>query len=106
MAPSRNDHHVALRCAAGVFVPLTALLLLGRVDVAVFASFGAFTGIYGRNEPHARRFVIQLLAGLLMILVLLLAALTARAGEAFTLSAADTTWLQVLATTWWPADVR
>jgi hypothetical protein len=73
MAPSQNDHHVALRCAAGVFVPLTALLLLGRVDVAVFASFGAFTGIYGRNEPHARRFVIQLRAGLLMMLVLLLA---------------------------------
>jgi hypothetical protein len=46
-----------------------------------------------------RRFVIQLRAGLLMMVVLLLAALTARAREAFALSAADTTWRQVLATT-------
>jgi hypothetical protein len=99
MAPSKNDHHVALRCAVGVFVPLATLLLLDRLDLAVFASFGAFTGIYGRNEPHAKRFVIQLRAGLLMLLVILLAALTARTGEAFALSAAGTTWLQVLATT-------
>jgi hypothetical protein len=99
MGPGKNDHQVALRCAAGVFVPLATLLLLDRLDLAVFASFGAFTGIYGRNEPHARRFVLQLRAGLLMMLVMLLAALTARAGEAFALTAAATTWIQVLATT-------
>jgi hypothetical protein len=99
MAPSNKDHHVALRCAVGVFVPLITLVLLNRLDLAVFASFGAFTGIYGRNEPHAKRFVIQLRAGLLMLLVMFLAALTARTGEAFALTASGTTWLQVLATT-------
>ncbi|QCB96127.1 FUSC family protein [Arthrobacter sp. PAMC25564] len=99
MAPSRNDHQVALRCAVGVFVPLITLLLLDRLDLAVFASFGAFTGIYGRNEPHAKRFVIQLRGGLLMVLVMLLATLTARTGEAFALTASNTTWIQVLATT-------
>lgn len=99
MAPSQNDHHVALRCAVGVFVPLATLLLLHRLDLAIFASFGAFTGIYGRNEPHVKRFVIQLRAGGLMLLVMLLAALTARAGQAFAFSPASTTWLQVLATT-------
>ena len=99
MAPANKDHQVALRCAVGVFVPLVTLMLLNRADLAVFASFGAFTGIYGRNEPHAKRFVIQLRAGLLMLLVIFLAALTARTGEAFALSAAGTTWLQVLATT-------
>jgi hypothetical protein len=99
MAPSNKDHHVALRCAVGVFVPLITLMLLNRLDLAAFASFGAFTGIYGRNEPHAKRLVIQLRAGLLMLLVIFLAALTARTGEAFALSAASITWVQVLATT-------
>ncbi len=99
MAPANKDHHVALRCAAGVFVPLITLVLLDRLDLAIFASFGAFTGIYGRNEPHAQHFVIQLRAGALMLLVMLLAALTARAGVALGLSAADTVWMQVAATT-------
>lgn len=99
MAPANKDHRVALRCAIGVFVPLITLVLLHRLDLAIFASFGAFTGIYGRNEPHGKRFVIQLRAGGLMLLVILLAALTARAGQAFALSPASTTWVQVAATT-------
>ncbi|WP_427135409.1 FUSC family protein [Pseudarthrobacter sp. S9] len=99
MAPGNKDHRVALRCGVGVFVPLITLVLLDRLDLAIFASFGAFTGIYGRNEPHGRRFTTQLRAGALMLLVVLLAALTARAGEAFALSPASTTWIQVLATT-------
>ena len=99
MAPGNKDHHVATRCAIGVFVPLITLVLLDRLDLAIFASFGAFTGIYGRNEPHAKRFGLQLRAGALMLAVILLAALTARAGVAFALPAAGTIWLQVAATT-------
>lgn len=53
---ANKDHHPALRCAVGVFVPLFMLVLLGRLDLAIFASFGAFTGIYGRREPHGIRF--------------------------------------------------
>ncbi|MET4097219.1 FUSC family protein [Arthrobacter sp. UYCu712] len=98
MAPGNKDHQVALRCAAGVFVPLTTLVLLGRLDLAVFASFGAFTGIYGRHEPHAQRFVTQLRAGMLMLLIMLLAALTARTGVALGLSTTETIWMQVAAT--------
>ncbi|MCU1549390.1 MAG: hypothetical protein JWO29_2341 [Arthrobacter sp.] len=98
MTPGNKDHHVALRCAVGVFVPLITLVLLDRIDLAIFASFGAFTGIYGRNEPHSRRFEAQLRGGSLMLAVVLLAALTARTGEAFALSAVRTTWSQVLAT--------
>lgn len=99
MAPGNKDHQVAIRCAVGVFVPLITLVLLDRLDLVVFASFGAFTGIYGRNEPHATRFVLQLRAGTLMLLVMLLAALTARAAAALAVPAADIIWLQVTATT-------
>lgn len=99
MAPGNKDHQVAIRCAVGVFVPLITLVFLDRLDLAIFASFGAFAGIYGRNEPHAKRFLLQFRAGALMVAVMLLAALTARAGVALALSAADTVWLQVFATT-------
>ncbi|NUS35617.1 MAG: FUSC family protein [Pseudarthrobacter sp.] len=99
IAPGNKDHHPALRCAVGVFVPLITLLLLGRLDLAIFASFGAFTGIYGRGEPHGVRFVLQLRAGLLMLLVILLAALAARTGPAWGLDTGTDTWLLVLATT-------
>jgi len=99
IGPGNKDHHPALRCATGVFVPLITLVLLGRLDLAIFASFGAFTGIYGRGEPHAARFVLQLRAGLLMLLVMLLATLAARMEAAFSLDRTATTWLLVLATT-------
>ena len=99
MAPANKDHQAAIRCAVGVFVPLISLVLLGRLDLAIFASFGAFTGIYGRNEPHGRRLVLQLRAGTLMLGIILLGALTARAGTELALTPSDRTWLQVLATT-------
>ncbi|WP_306740161.1 FUSC family protein [Arthrobacter sp. B0490] len=79
LAPSAADHHPALRCAIGVGVPLFVVLLLGRLDLAVFATFGAFAGIYGRNEPHRPRLATQLRGGGLMLAVILAAALTARA---------------------------
>lgn len=99
IAPGNKDHHPALRCAVGVFLPLITLVLLGRLDLAIFASFGAFTGIYGRGEPHGTRFVLQLRAGLLMLLVIFLAALAARLGVAWGLDAMAATWFLVLATT-------
>jgi hypothetical protein len=99
LAPANKDHHVAIRCAVGVFVPLITLLLLGRLDLAIFASFGAFTGIYGRGELHRKRFFIQVRAGSLMLVVMLIASLFARTSGALGLPATASTWLLVLATT-------
>lgn len=78
IGPMKNDHQVAIRVAAGLFIPLVSLVVAGRLDLAIFASFAAFTGIYGRNEPHRVRVVAQLRAGLLMLAVILAATLTAR----------------------------
>jgi hypothetical protein len=78
IGPAHNDHHVAVRCGLGVGVPLLLLLVLGRIDLAIFASFGAFTGIYGRNEPHRQRFGHQLRAGALMLAVIFAGTLTSR----------------------------
>jgi uncharacterized membrane protein YccC len=46
---------VALRAALAVAVPLIALLAIGRLDLAPYATFGAFTAIYGSNEPYPHR---------------------------------------------------
>lgn len=80
IAPAQNDHHAGIRCGIGVGVPLFTLLLLGRIDLAIFVAFGAFTGIYGRNEPHRQRLGHQLRAGALMFAVILAGALTSRLG--------------------------
>ena len=39
------DHGIAIRCALGVFLPMVALLVLGRLDLTVFAVFAAFTNV-------------------------------------------------------------
>ena len=78
MAPANKDHQVAVRCGLGVGIPLLLLLAFGRIDLAIFATFGAFTGIYGRNEPHRQRFGHQLRAGMLMLAVIAAGSLTSR----------------------------
>jgi hypothetical protein len=62
---------VAIRCSITVLVPLFVLLAIGRLDLAVFASFGAFPSIYGRNVSHGARLHMQLRAGMLMFATLL-----------------------------------
>lgn len=80
LAPARNDHHPAVRTAVGVGVPLLVLVLAGRIDLAIFASFGAFTGIYGRNQPHRQRLAHQAKAGLLLLVVILAGSVASHAG--------------------------
>ncbi len=63
MAPSRRDHIPAFRIAVGVALPLLTLLLLGRLDLAIYATFGSFTGIYARHESRRSRFLRQSFAG-------------------------------------------
>ena len=67
VGPSQNDHLPALRVALGVAVPLVVLLLINRIDLAVFAVFGAFTGIFGRGDPHGIRLQHQSAAGILLL---------------------------------------
>lgn len=68
LAPGRVDHIPALRIAVGLAVPLALLLATDRIEWAMFAAFGAFTGIYSRYEPTALRFRRQSLMGLVLTL--------------------------------------
>lgn len=54
------DHGIAVRCAFGVFLPMATRIVLGRLDLSLFAVFAAFTNIYGRVPGHVDRLLVQL----------------------------------------------
>ena len=51
------------------------LLLLGRLDLSVYASFGAFAALYGRLDPPRTRVRMQATAGGILVLSMLLGTL-------------------------------
>jgi hypothetical protein len=59
----RGAHRVALRAGVSVLVPLLAVLALGHPGWALYAVFGAFTSLYGRNHVHLSRAAMQASAG-------------------------------------------
>lgn len=61
--PHRGDHRVALRAAISVAVPLLVLWMLGRLDLSIYASFGAFAALYGRHDVFRDRLRMQTTAG-------------------------------------------
>ncbi|WP_261663623.1 FUSC family protein [Deinococcus sp. Marseille-Q6407] len=80
VAPARRDHWPATRIALGVALPLLLLLALNRLDLSVYAAFGAFTGIYGRHEPQRSRLVHQAQAAALLCSCVALGLLLAHSG--------------------------
>lgn len=61
--PHRGDHRVALRAAVSVAVPLLVLWMVGRLDLSIYASFGAFAALYGRHDVFRDRIRMQASAG-------------------------------------------
>lgn len=69
--PHDGAHRVALRVGLSIAVPLLALQLLGRPEWSIYAAFGAFPSLYGRERGHLSRLRLQL-----SLAVLLAAAVT------------------------------
>jgi len=72
IAPHRGDHRVAIRAAVSIAVPLLILWAIGRVDLSVYASFGAFASLYGRYDRYADRIRMQIAAGATMLVCMLI----------------------------------
>ncbi len=72
IAPHRGDHRVAIRAAVSIAVPLLILWAVGRVDLSVYASFGAFASLYGRYDRYADRIRMQIAAGVTMVVCMLI----------------------------------
>lgn len=45
IGPHAGAHRVALRAAISIAVPLLILLLLDRMDLSIYASFGSLTSL-------------------------------------------------------------
>lgn len=72
VAPRRGDHRVAIRAALALAVPLLALWAIGRVDLSMYACFGAFASLYGRLDAYADRVRMQVAAGVTLIVAMLI----------------------------------
>jgi hypothetical protein len=57
---------VALRAGVSVLVPLLVLWAIGQQQWSIYAAFGAFTSLYGRNHVHLSRTRMQLTLGVLL----------------------------------------
>lgn len=57
--PVEGAHRVGLRAGISVLVPLLLLVATGHAAWVPYASFGAFTSLYGRNQPHLVRLQMQ-----------------------------------------------
>jgi len=78
---------VGLRAGLAVAVPLVALLLAGRLELAAYATFGAFTALYGRNEPYRLRVRSTTVGGAAVLLSVVAGTVVAALGEPFWLLA-------------------
>lgn len=61
---SRLDWESGVRALVSTVAPLIVLASMGRLDLGIYASFSAFTGLYGRGEPYGRRWLTLLVAAL------------------------------------------
>lgn len=52
---TRFEWSAAVRATIVTGVPLFALFFADRLDLGIYASFSAFTGLYGRSEPYRQR---------------------------------------------------
>ena len=66
--PHAGAHRVALRAGVSVLVPLLVLWALGRPEWTIYASFGAFTSLYGRNHAGLSRTRMQATLAVLLTL--------------------------------------
>ncbi|HEY0360048.1 MAG TPA: FUSC family protein [Mycobacteriales bacterium] len=67
----------AVRASLAQAVPLIAVGVLGRLDLAPAAGLGAFAGLYGRDEPYRSRAVTLAGMGAIQVLGVLVGTLVA-----------------------------
>lgn len=64
--PAQGTRRVAVRAALTMGLALTLLTSVGRVDWAIYATFGAFASIYGGGRPRPQRWLLQAGLGALL----------------------------------------
>ncbi|MFI2364415.1 FUSC family protein [Promicromonospora sp. NPDC019610] len=77
VGPYGGELPVALRAAASVAVPMLVLWATGHLEWSLYATFGAFTSLFGRTVPIRPRLVMQLQAGAVLVASVLVGTLIA-----------------------------
>jgi hypothetical protein len=75
-----GQHRVAPRAGLSVAVPLLTLIAFDRTPWTIYAAFGAFTALYGRNHVHLPRAAMQATAGASLVGAVGLGAVVAAGG--------------------------
>lgn len=75
------DFEVATRAGLAVAIPLIVLATLGRLDLAIYASFGAFTALFGRSEVYSTRLRTAASAAALLIACIVVGVLLSNGGS-------------------------
>jgi uncharacterized membrane protein YccC len=75
--PPPNLRVAALRSAASLGVPLLVLWSLDRLDLGLYATFGAFAGVYGGTARFRARWRVQVRAGAVLVGAVVLGVLIA-----------------------------
>ncbi|KQP67125.1 hypothetical protein ASF47_01785 [Nocardioides sp. Leaf285] len=68
LGPHDGAHRVAARAGISILVPLLVLLAAGRLEWALYATFGAFAALYARDRGGAERRRMQLTLATLLVL--------------------------------------
>ncbi len=72
-----HAHRVAVRAALAILVPLVVLAVIGRSELAAYASFGAFAAVYGGGRRSTARWRLQAQVGTVLSLAVISGALVA-----------------------------
>ncbi|WP_175007993.1 FUSC family protein [Cellulosimicrobium sp. TH-20] len=98
VSPADATVAAALRCGAAVALAIAVPGLLGRPDLAAFASLGALTSLCGRYDPYRRRAALLATVGTLMTGTIAAFTLLAAAGTPALLTTAAVALLAAGAT--------
>ncbi|MEC5152300.1 FUSC family protein [Cryobacterium sp. GrIS_2_6] len=79
------DVEVAVRASLAMALPLVLLVAWGRLEWTAYASFGAMTALYGRNEPYRLRARTISIGGGFLLVSITLALIVAIAGASLPL---------------------
>ncbi|MFD6446538.1 FUSC family protein [Promicromonospora sp. NPDC060204] len=101
VGPYGGELPVALRAAASVAVPMLVLWATGHLEWSLYATFGAFTSLFGRTVPIRPRLVMQVQAGAVLVASVLVGTLIAVLASAVS----GTGWVVVPVAALWATGV-
>lgn len=73
--PDEGAHRVAVRASVSVLVPLLVLWSTDHLEWSIYATFGAFASLYGRERTGRARLALQVEAGVTQVAVVTLGVL-------------------------------